>query len=145
MKSNFETTRRTGAVMANRSDLPSPDLSSAAHIEGREQAGRLTVISCVHGKPTEFSNTHPCTTFAQSAGFASWEAAVDAMKAGRVLLGRASMTEFLLFQRQIERDRLRSLPVDTWSGQFSVGCREYFAADAFVRDMSEDDAFLVQT
>lgn len=151
MESDFETTRRTGAVMANRSDMSSPDSSSAARIEGREQAGRLTVISCVHGKPTEFSNTHPCTTFAQSAGFASWEAAVEAMKAGRVLtgpgprLGRASMTEFLLFQRQIERDRLRSLPADTWSGQFSVGYREHFPADAFVRDMSGHDAFLVQT
>lgn len=108
--------------MANRSDLSSPDSSSAARIKGRKQAGLLTVISCVHGKPTEFSNTHPCIAFAESAGFASWEAAVEAMKGGRVLtghgprLGRASMTEFLLFQRQVERDGLRSLPADTGPG-----------------------------
>ncbi|ERJ38625.1 hypothetical protein L810_6842 [Burkholderia sp. AU4i] len=55
------------------------------------------------------------------------------------------MTEFLLFQRQVERDGLRSLPADTWSGQFSVGYREFFAIDAFVRGTSGDDAFLVQT
>lgn len=137
--------------MANRSDLSSPDSSSDNRIKGREQAGLLTVISCVHGKPTEFSSTHPCMAFAESAGFASWEAAVEAMKGGRVLtghgprLGRASMTEFLLFQRQVERDGLRSLPADTWSGQFLVGYREFFAIDAFVRGTSGDDAFLVQT
>lgn len=92
--------------MANRNDLSSPDSSSDARIKGREQAGLLTVISCVHGKPTEFSSTHPCMAFAESAGFASWEAAVEAMKGGRVLtghgprLGRASMTEFRSEERR---------------------------------------------
>lgn len=137
--------------MANRSDLSSPDQSFSARIDGRKQAGRLTVISCVHGKSTDFSNTHPCTAFAQSAGLVSWEAALEAMKGGRVLVGfgprpgRASMTEFLLFQRQMVRDRLRSLPADMWSGQCSVGYREHFAADTFVRSTSGDDALLVRT
>lgn len=150
MKLDFEQLQ-DGVVMANRSDLSSPDRSSSGRIEGRKQTGRLTAISCVHGKPTEFSDTHPCATFAESAGFVSWEAALEAMKSGRVLtgfgprLGRASMAEFLLFQRQIARDSLRSLPADMWSGQFSVGYRENFAADAFAYGTSGDDAFLVQT
>lgn len=150
MKLNFKQLQ-DGVVMANRSDLSSPDRSSSGHIEGRKQTRRLTTISCVHGKPTEFSDMHPCATFAESAGFGSWESALEAMRGGRILtgvgprLGRASMTEFLLFQRQIARDNLRSLPADIWSGQFSVGYREHFASDAFVHGRNGDDAFLVQT
>lgn len=150
MKLDFEQ-MQDGVVMANRSDLSSPDRSSSARIESREQTGRLTAISCVHGKPTEFSHTHPCTTFADSEGFVSWEAALEAMRGGRVLtgfgprLGRASMAQFLLIQRRVARDSLRSLPADMWSGQFSVGYRENFAADAFAYGMNGDDAFLVQT
>ncbi len=135
-------------------ELLSPDSLPAKQLEvapaDDASASSLTGIACVHGKSTGFSNVHPCTTFAQMAGFESWEAAVRAMRSGRVVtaqgprLGRASMIEFLLFQRQIERDGLCALPAGTWSGQFSVGYREFFSPDAFRRGRSDDEGIFIE-
>jgi len=75
---------------------------------------------------------HPCDAWARSAGQDSWVAALTAMKAGRVLIGRAptvgkSAFGLMLFMEQVQKEGLHCY-VDDF-GQAMLGLRENFNAE----------------
>lgn len=82
---------------------------------------------------------HPCDAFAQRAGYDSWAAALDAMKAGKIVtatgprIGR-TMIDFNLFDKQVRADGLMTVvPAQDEFGIVSVGLREHFPPETLKR------------
>lgn len=82
---------------------------------------------------------HPCNAFAERAGFASWSAALTAMRSGEIVtatgpgIGRTTL-DYDLFVKQIRTDGLMMiLPAHDVLGLVSVGLRENFPAETLAR------------
>lgn len=87
--------------------------------------------------------SHPCTDFAKRAGYASWTAALEAMKSGKILVGTLphsykSSIGTKMFTDQLERDGLMLVPVQNCDTGFVwVGFREHFQKSTLARIESE--------
>jgi hypothetical protein len=75
---------------------------------------------------------HPCDAFALRAGYTSWAAALEVMKAGQVISASApqvgkSVGDLKIFHDQVEHDGLIVVPVPHGDfGLVSVGFRDHF-------------------
>ncbi len=75
---------------------------------------------------------HPCNLWAASAGCENWGQAVEAMQAGRVLVGNAprvgkTMIAFQLLHEEV--DRLKLHTCSTEEGMLLIGLRESFSPE----------------
>lgn len=84
---------------------------------------------------------HPCDAFAQSAGYANWASAVQAMREGKIATGIAPRVgkttyDLQIFLRQIETEGLYSSPISEF-GHISLGLKESFPPESVARYESE--------
>lgn len=83
---------------------------------------------------------HPCQRWAQAAGHADWAAAVQAMKAGKVLGAQGpkvgkSMMDLTLFLEQVHAEGLHSYADDL--GRVWLGLKENFPRSMLDRQEQE--------
>lgn len=99
------------------------------------------------GKPFDLTQVppvkiiHPCDAFAQSAGYANWVSAVQAMREGKIATGIAPRVgkttyDLQIFLRQIATDGLYSIPIGEF-GHISLGLKESFPAESVTRNEAE--------
>ena len=83
---------------------------------------------------------HPCDAFARRAGCADWASAVQAMKAGKVLVAQGpkvgkSMMDLLKFIEQVRSEGLHSYADDL--GRIWLGLKENFPQSVLDRQEQE--------
>ena len=95
--------------------------------------GNLSLSDASSSKRTFGDAEHPCNRWAASAGYADWDAAIDAMEAGKVIRGSLfaiqpshskSMRGMNVFMNAVVSESLHSLL--TAEGSFILGFKANF-------------------
>ena len=100
--------------------------------------GNLSPSDASSNKRTFGDSEHPCNRWAASAGYADWDTALDAMKAGKVIRGSLfaiqpphskSMRGMNMFMNVVVSESLHNLV--TTDGAFIIlGFKTYFPPEA---------------
>jgi hypothetical protein len=102
-----------------------------------DRTKNISLVELLFGKGARV--IHPCTVFAERAGYPSWAAALEAMRGGKVVTAQGpligtSMMDFQMFERQVREDGLiMASPPHNDFGLVMVGFEEHFPADLLAR------------
>lgn len=102
----------------SKDDLPLLDVAAPAPFKFSLDKGDLSHTFVLGRTWQGMTIVYPWETFAESAGYASWPEAVDAMRAGKVVCGRGpsmgtkTMLDIQLFDKAVADAGMRMKHVD---------------------------------
>lgn len=120
---------------------------SIVQLPSQRENGPVRPFDLSQIKSAPIKIIHPCTEFAHRAGLQSWDDAITAIKAGKIVVGPAptigkSMIGLTMFLDQIKKDGLFTVGDDF--GRVAVSFRENFPTETLARIDAERAARVTQ-